>query len=146
MNIVAPVASIMTKDLITVNPEDSLEIVKQCFDKHTIHHLPVVRYQQIVGIISIQDLKFFLRGTAKNTTDDVIEAMRLRSWKAKDIMTEKLAKLDVADSIRTALDVFKTNRLHALPVLEKDKLVGIVTTYDIISALANEPVSLADYK
>ncbi|RMF02310.1 MAG: CBS domain-containing protein, partial [Bacteroidetes bacterium] len=142
----APVSTIMTKDLITVNPEDSLEVVKKHFDEKPIHHIPVVRFQEIVGLISIKDLQFFLRGTAQNPTDTIIEEMRLRSWKAKDIMTTKLAKVDVEDSIRTVVDIFKLNRIHALPVLKDAKLVGIVTTHDIIARLADEPISLEDYQ
>jgi CBS domain-containing membrane protein len=146
MNLVAPISTIMTKDLITVGPDDSLEVVKKHFDEKHIHHIPVVHSQELVGIISIKDLKYFLRGTTQNPTDDMIEEMRLRSWKAKDIMTTKLAKVDVDDKIRTVLDVFKLNRLSALPVLENKKLVGIVTTYDIIATLAAEPIQLSDYK
>ena len=43
------------------------------------------------------------------------------------------------------LEVFKTNRIHALPVEENGELVGIVTTYDIICALAEEEIKLEDY-
>jgi CBS domain-containing protein len=45
-----------------------------------------------------------------------------------------------------ALEVFKENLFHALPVVEEGNLVGIITTYDIISRLADEPITLADYK
>ena len=70
----------------------------------------------------------------------------MRAWKAEDIMTSKLAKVESTDPIRTALEVFKTNRIHALPVEENHELVGIITTYDIICALAEEPIHLDDYK
>jgi acetoin utilization protein AcuB len=145
MNIIAPVSSIMSTHLITVNPEDNLEKVKACFEEHNIHHLPVVRYKEIVGIISSTDFHSFMRGFVKNDQDAILEAVRLRTWKAADIMTGKLAKVEANDQIRTALEVFKTNRIHALPVLTNGELVGIVTTYDIIRALAEEPIRLGDY-
>ncbi|MEL7249529.1 MAG: CBS domain-containing protein [Bacteroidota bacterium] len=146
MNIVAPVSSIMSTRLITVNPDDNLEKVKACFDENNIHHLPVVRYKQIVGIISSTDFNHFLRGFTRNEHDSLLESVRLRAWKAEDIMTEGLAKVETTDPIRTILEVFKTNRIHALPVEQNNELVGIVTTYDIIGALAEEPIQLEDYK
>ncbi|MEL7221581.1 MAG: CBS domain-containing protein [Bacteroidota bacterium] len=48
--------------------------------------------------------------------------------------------------IELGLEVFKLNRFHAIPVMDEEKLVGIVTTYDIIDALASEPVQLSDYE
>lgn len=146
MNIVAPVSTIMSTRLVTVNPDDNLEKVKACFDENNIHHLPVVNYKQIVGIISSTDFNHFLRGFTRNEHDSLLETVRLRAWKAQDIMTEGLAKVETTDPIRTVLEVFKTNRIHALPVEENNELVGIVTTYDIVCALAEEPIHLEDYK
>lgn len=145
MNIIAPVSTLMSTRLITVSPDDSLEAVKAHFDEHRIHHIPVVRYKKIVGIISSADFQHFLRGFTRNEQDSLLESVRLRAWKAEDIMTKKLAKVEVSDPIRTALEVFKTNRIHALPVEENGDLVGIVTTYDIICALAEEEIKLEDY-
>ncbi|MEM8909876.1 MAG: CBS domain-containing protein, partial [Bacteroidota bacterium] len=49
----------MTTKLLTVNPKDKLQEVKKIFDDHRIHHLPVVRYKTIVGLISKTDLLYF---------------------------------------------------------------------------------------
>ena len=68
------------------------------------------------------------------------------TWKVKDIMTQGLAKVDSKEPIRTALNLFKLNRFHALPVVDNDELVGMVTTFDIIDAIAKEPIALEDYK
>ena len=145
MNIIAPVSSIMTKKLITVNPKDSLTEVKAKFDDHNIHHLPVVRGSEILGILSSTDFNHFLHGFGHTKGDKLTEDLRMRSWKVEEIMTDKLAKLESSDPIRTALEVFKTNRIHALPVVDDGELVGILTTYDIISLLATELTTLEDY-
>ncbi|MCB0644425.1 MAG: CBS domain-containing protein, partial [Phaeodactylibacter sp.] len=55
MNLNAPVSTIMTTNLITVNPEDPIQKVNEIFEKNNIHHIPVVRYKDIVGIISKTD-------------------------------------------------------------------------------------------
>lgn len=54
-----PVSSLMTRNVVTCSPEDSLsEIVRQMV-KHRIRHLPVKREQQLVGIVSIRDVLAF---------------------------------------------------------------------------------------
>ena len=138
MNVKAPVSSIMTKDLITVGPKDSLSKVQEIFEGHNIHHLPVVEFKKIVGIVSKTDFMAFLRGAGQNEMDRLINETRLRSYKAEDIMTHGLAKLEPDDRINVALDIFKMNRFHALPVVQDNELVGIITTHDIIRALAEE--------
>ncbi|MCB0705505.1 MAG: CBS domain-containing protein [Saprospiraceae bacterium] len=146
MNLIAPVSTLMTKNLITVNPEDTLEKVNQVFEDNNIHHLPVVRFHKIVGIISQTDFKHFLHGYTQNQPDGFLEKTRLGSWKAEDIMTKGLGKVESTDKLRTVVDIFKMNRFHALPVVDNDDLVGIITVQDIINALAAEHVSLDDYK
>ena len=138
----------MAKQLITVDPADKLLDVKEIFDKHNIHHIPVVRYKNIIGIISKTDFDKFLHRMPKGSDvgDALIQNTRLETWKVRDIMTEGLAKVDSKEPIRTALDLFRLNRFHALPVVDNEELVGMVTTFDIIDAIAGEPVKLEDYK
>ena len=141
MNVLAPVKSIMSTHLITVAPSDKLSIVKDIFDDHNIHHIPVVRYKELIGIISKTDFLHFLQGFSPNQEDRFVNYARLRSYSAEEIMTKGLAKLNPNDRINIALEIFMVNRFHAVPVVENDELVGIVTTYDIIKALASEPIS-----
>lgn len=147
MNILTPISAIMTTDLVTVNPKDTLSSVKRKFDAHSIHHLPVVRYKELVGIISKSDLLYFMKGLRVNEERGIEKnAIRLSHYCAKDIMTLGLATIEPNEPIRTALEIFKKNILHALPVIENNELVGILTTHDIIVALADEKIALSDYK
>jgi acetoin utilization protein AcuB len=140
MNTFAPISSIMTSHLVTVNPEDSLAQVKQIFDTHTFHHLPVVRFREIVGMISRTDVDHFVGGAmhGEADADRFVENLRLQRAKAQDIMTKGLAKLEPDDRINVALEVFSINRFHALPVVRDGELVGIVTPFDVLRVLAQE--------
>ena len=139
MDLLAPVSSLMTTKLKTVTPQDSLEVVKELFDTHGIHHVPVVRYKEIVGLISKTDLLHFLKGLGRDGQgEDYLNQVRLKNYTAEDIMTRGLAKLESTDRLNVALEVFKKNLFHALPVVDNGELVGILTTYDIIKALAAE--------
>lgn len=134
MNTFAPISSIMVTDLVTVNPEDNLLTVKKIFDTHTFHHLPVVRFRKIVGIVSKTDFGHFTGGLnhGKAGTD------LLEHTKVEDIMTKGIGKLEPDDRINVALEIFSKNWFHALPVVANDELVGIVTTQDVIRAILNE--------
>lgn len=142
MNLLTPVSELMTKDLITVNPEDKLMAVKKIFDENRIHHIPVVRFRKIVGIISKTDLLYFMKGVANFRHPDVMNEGRLLITRAQEIMTTGLGKLEPTDRINVALEVFRENILHALPVVENDELVGILTTHDIIVALADKKLAV----
>lgn len=141
MNVLAPVKTIMSSNLITVNPADKLTRVKEIFDEHNIHHIPVVRFKELVGIISKSDFLHFLRGFSPNDEDRFVNYARLRAYTAEDIMTKGLAKLDPEDRINVALEIFLVNRFHAIPVVKGEELVGILTTYDIIKTLAQQSVT-----
>ena len=146
MNVLQPVSTIMSSNLKTALPSDKLEVIKAIFAENNIHHIPIVRHREIVGMISKSDFLHYLHGFRSNTSDDILETSRLSAWKAEDIMTTKLAKVEVSDPIRTALEVFKLNRFHAIPVMDNQQLAGIVTTYDIINAIAGEPIELSAYQ
>lgn len=136
MDVLAPISKIMSKDLITVSEKDKLSVVKEIFEKHNIHHIPVVRFKSIVGIISKSDYLYFVRGFTQNEEDKFVNESRLKAYTADEIMTTGMAKVEPADRINVALEIFSINRFHAIPVVDNDELVGIVTTHDIICALS----------
>ncbi len=146
MNLIKPISTIMTRNLISVSPEDSLEFVKRVFLEENIHHLPVVRVRKIIGIISQSDfIKYYDEFVKKGSKASTI-SNALNESKVKDIMTTGMAKLESKDPIRAAVELFKINRFHAIPVVDNDELVGILTTQDIIKAVSEEPVKLEDYQ
>jgi len=136
MNTYAPISTIMVRDLVTINPDENLLAVKKIFDTHSFHHLPVVRFRKIVGIVSKTDFSHFTGGI--NHAGEQENTRLLERTKVEDIMTKGLGKLEPDDRINVALEIFSKNWFHALPVVENDELVGIVTTQDVIRAILNE--------
>lgn len=116
-----PISTIMTRNLITVSQEDTLETVADIFKARRIHHLPVVEDGMLVGLVTTFDL--FKLGKARNEYADV---------KVADIMTKKLATLEPDAKVGTACEIFLENLFHALPVTENGKLAGIVTSFDVL--------------
>ena len=138
MNFTAPVSTLMSKKLVTVSPGDKMMVVKEIFDNHRIHHIPVVRYTKLLGIISKTDFMYFLRGNPNTPTDKAIEESRLQSYNVEDIMTKGIASIESTERINVALQIFSENLFHAIPVVDNGELVGMVTSLDIINALLAE--------
>ena len=138
MNIAVSVTNIMSTNLVTIAGRDSIRKAKAIFEQHNIHHLPVINFKNIKGILSKVDLMHFLQGSVKGGGNGLLEETRLRSWKVEEIMSKEVVTLTTANSIADALDIFKLNKVHCLPILENEELVGILTPHDFILALANE--------
>lgn len=117
------IESIMTKNVVNVHPEDSLEVVKELlFVKH-FHHLPVVDAdEKLVGIITSWDL------IKSNKRFE-----EYGDFTVSDLMTTKVATLGPNDLIGAAAMVFLKHLFHGLPIIDDDhRLVGIITTHDIL--------------
>jgi len=132
----------MSTKLVTVAPGDKLTALKEVFDENKIHHVPVVRYKALVGLVSKTDFLHFLRGFNRNEEDRFVNEARMRAYNVEDIMTKGIAKLNPGDRIDVALEIFLENRFHAIPVTnEEGDLEGILTTFDIIKAVSQSKVS-----
>ena len=116
-----PVTSIMTSDLITVVPEDNLAKVYKIFRSNRIHHLPVVKGKKLVGILTTYDL-FKLKKSLDEYSGTLV----------KDVMTTKLATLDSNAKVGSAVLIFIENLFHAVPIVDGENLVGIVSTLDVM--------------
>lgn len=145
MNLLNPISSIMTINPVCIGANESLAVAEKLFREHKIHHLPVLAEGKLVGIVSKSDYLFFRHGFS-NEAGKAEDEVRLNNYSAKDIMTKKLAKMDPDEKINVALEVFRENLFHAIPVVSGDRLVGILTTFDIIEKLAIDAGATATYE
>jgi CBS domain-containing protein len=135
-----PVSSIMSKDVHTVDINDKLDYVLEVIRKHNIRHVPVVEHQQLVGIISKTDinrLTFSSLFTGQEESDEAIFEMLSIS----QVMSHKPRVVKADDSIREIADILSVEEFHALPVVDSNdasKLVGIVTTTDVIKYMLEQ--------
>lgn len=146
MNILNPVSDIMSTNLITLPPTASIADAAKIFAKYKLHHIPITQHGELVGIVSKSDFLFFRRGFLDYKVDEKIEEIRMNNYQVSYIMTKGIAKLEPTSRINVALELFKENIFHAIPVVEDGILVGIVTTYDVINRLAEDKVAVAEYK
>jgi len=133
MNTEVPIREIMTTDLITIGKQVSAEEIKKKFDTHPFHHLLVVdSTNRLAGIITKSDFYRFAYNLSLETTGKTWSKKKLSSLRAEDLMSQTPYTLDPDDTIGLAADLLLTNKFHAIPVVELDKLVGILTTFDLL--------------
>ena len=129
------IEEIMTKNPFTVNHDDVVSEVAKLFDEHSFHHVLVVNNDgDLEGLISSTDLDRTKSGASffRNPKKEEHDAILLRAMRACDIMTKDLITLQETDSIRRAYEIFKKNKFHAIPILSRGKLAGIITPIDIL--------------
>ena len=134
MNTDMPISSIMTKKLVTVEPETTLARIKSLFEANAFHHLPVINTEKkLVGIISYTDYLRVIHDYFSQSGSPPAGEKLLHTLTVKDMMTENPVCLKPDDTVETALRVFRENPFHALPVTDDDhKLLGLLTTYDVM--------------
>jgi len=132
----------MTTKLVTVSPETTAREIKKLFDKHSFHHLPVVAPgNKLKGIISREDVAKVAYILSLQTSGKTYSEKEYTSLTAKELMTQYPLSLDPDDTIGLAADIFLANKFHALPIIEDDELIGLVTTHDLLAYSFNNNVS-----
>ncbi len=137
------IKDIMTAEVITVRPDDTMEKVREIFDHHNIHHIPVVAVGKLVGIISREDYLRVIQGFALDSGSkrEQYNQALLHSMLVGEVMVRQVARLGPEDSLQAAAGFFRENLFHAIPVVGvSGELLGILTTYDLINYAHQEGV------
>lgn len=139
----AKVSQIMTTEVKTVRSSDTMEKVAELFKSHYFHHLPVVDYGKVVGIISSMDYHMLEDHFTlfNNKNSEAMNQAIMRSLLVKDVMTRQVATISPNDTVEFAAGIFRENLFHALPVADSQKnFLGIITPYDLLNyAYADAP-------
>ena len=122
------IIEVMTKNVVCVTPDQYLLDVKHIYEKENFHHhIPVEENGKLVGMVSLIDFMYHISGAGISDDNKVYKEL-----KVKDIMTQKPFYLTTNSTINDVSKVLAEGNFHAVPVLENDNIVGIVSTADII--------------
>lgn len=113
------VESIMSKDLVYVSSEDTVSKIISLIEKHYFREILIIDSKKLKGIVYSKDI-------AKKGIADPSKA------KASSLMNPSLPTLSPNDDIENAAKTIFKSGLRALPVLEGDKVVGLVSLHDIV--------------
>jgi CBS domain-containing protein len=132
-----PIKNIMTSDVYSVSTNGELKEVVNLFRKHKIRHVPVVSGSEVRGIISRTDINRLTFGALFENQEGADEAV-LEMLSIAQVMTAHPRTVSSDDSIKDVAEIFASEEFHALPVVDEGKLVGIVTTTDIIRYMLDQ--------
>jgi CBS domain-containing protein len=123
-------SDVMVKDVITVSESTPLKEVARLFGEKKITGAPVVNDQgELVGVIS--------------ETDIIRKTTNIGAWSpslAGQIMTKPVVTVSPNDTLQRVSELMYNRRIHRVVVAEGREIVGIITTMDILRAIATQAV------
>lgn len=125
----------MSKNVITVNEDDSMQDALKLLKQHSIRMIPVLKSGQLVGVVTDRDLK---RASASDaTTLDVHELLYLISKiKVKNIMSKNPISVPPDLTVEETAEVLLNNKISGAPVVDDTgKVVGTITQTDLFRVL-----------
>jgi len=129
------VGRIMNTYLMTIPPDTSLQKAKEIIDEKRINHLLVVdKNGDLIGIVSDRDIKQTSASPATTLSVHELNYL-LTQLTAEQIMSKKIITISPGTTIERAALIMQKNRINALPVIEDEKLVGIITSSDVMRVL-----------
>lgn len=144
---------IMTRDVVTVKPETSIEELASLLVKHQISGVPVVDEKgDLYGIVTENDLisqnKRLHIPTVVSFLDAAIylesskkfeqEVKRITATKAGDICARKVLTVSEDTTLVDIATLMDEKKTHLLPVVRDGKMVGIVGKRDVVKAVARQ--------
>lgn len=125
----------MSKTVVTIEEDDSMQHAMSLMKEHKIRMLPVVAKGQLVGVVSDTDLK---RASASDaTTLDMHELLYLISKiKVQDIMTKTPITVSQNFTVEETAELLMRKKISGCPVLDDNGLVvGVITRDDLFKVL-----------
>lgn len=151
---------IMSKEVITLNPDDTAALVAEKFLKNNINGAPVMDDEKVVGFVSEKNLVNLISEIFESSIGTLASALppiisdrllkievdelfrdfeRAQKVKIKEIMTKKSITILPETLIEKVAEIMCEKDVNHLPVVDEDgKLVGIVAREDIIHAIAKD--------
>lgn len=121
----------MVKNVITANDDDRLSDIFSSMHKHGIRHIPVIRGDSIIGMLSLKDLL------------SLKESAGFNFIKAKEVMSSVVVCADEECSFRNLAKVMVKENISALPILNSQKmLVGIVSYVDLLKVVIDTGLAI----
>ena len=134
-----PVSHIMTKDVISMDLfSGTLEGAKKTMEDNNIRHIPIVKGEELVGMLSLTDIHRISYGGNFNQGKDV-DAAIFNSLNIAQVMKTEPRTVTAQTPIKEVAEQLAVEEFHALPVVnQKGKIEGIVTTTDLVKFLIEQ--------
>lgn len=133
-----PVSKIMSSQLVTINKNTDLNEAEHLFKSKHIRHLPVVSGDELIGILSLTDLMRISFTDNYGENEGTVDTAVYNMLSIPQVMVAAPVSIQKTQTIKEAAELLASKEFHALPVLDGNELVGIVTTTDLIKYLLDQ--------
>ena len=116
------VRDIMSKDVKVVRPDTTIQEVVATMSKFDVSSILVVQSEKPVGIVTTRDV----------LSKVVVQCLAPRALTARQIMSSPLVTIDGSATVEEAARLMAQRKVKTLPVMDGDKLVGVLTYTDIV--------------
>lgn len=116
------VSQIMSTEIVTISPDKRVGQALKLMQKHNIRHLPVLKGKRMVGWITSRDLR------------EVLLASMLEKITVGDVMLQAPIAVTPDTRVEEAARLVHDHKIGGMPVMEGERLVGVITMLDLISA------------
>lgn len=138
------VKDLMTRDVLTVAPNTSIREASEMLATEHVSGMPVVRLGKLLGIISARDILEFIAALPADpeAVSGGMEHGILDDHTVEEAMTRgPLTTVDPEAPANRAAELMQAQHIHRLPVVAGDQLVGIMSTTDLVKAVAQKKIS-----
>jgi len=116
------VSEIMSRELVTISSDKRVSQALQLMQQRRIRHLPVMEGGRMVGWITSRDLR------------EVLLASMMEKITVADVMIKAPISVTADTGVEEAARLVQEHKIGGMPVLEGDRLVGVITMLDLIGA------------
>lgn len=113
--------NIMTKNIVSLQSEDTIEHAAQLMKEHGVGSLPICNEGKVIGIVTDRDIALRSVATGENIKNQTV----------RDIMTSNPVTISPSISATEAAKIMSEKQIRRLPVVENKNLVGMVSLGDI---------------
>lgn len=130
------ISDCMKGSVRVIGPRDSVRRARSLLEQYRINQLPVVDDGRLVGIVAERDLR-----AASPDVDELADVLPEREGVPRPdripietVMTRQVVVLRPEDTVEDAARLMRTRRIAAIPIVDGERVVGIVTRGDVIDA------------
>ncbi|MCK4885166.1 CBS domain-containing protein [Candidatus Bathyarchaeota archaeon] len=137
------VKEIMTREVVTIAPESTLDDAAKMMGGKHIGSLIVLKYDTPVGMITERDLLTKAVGSGVDLEKDwLVGGVSIKEVKVEKVMSYPLITISLKSSIKEAAQMMIEKKIRRLAVSEHGKVVGIITSADLIRCLPETPETM----
>lgn len=125
-----PVSKIMTANPKTVHVKMTLGEARDLLVQGGFHHIPVVRGEALVGLLTSSDIMRVMYDYGQDPRSST--AVLDHTHTIEELMTRDVVTIASEAPIRQAFEILAEGAFHAVPVVDDGRLVGIVTSTDLL--------------